>query len=143
MTNRPKRTIPQGKLKRLADAMGGRGAIAEAIGMSRPAVDRYCIGKGMRAETFAAITQLIADHVDAPALRRKAEAELVPEPPTLEETGGHLLGLLSKALERNSGVEALQAQLTRMENRLMRIEENQRANLHAWGMRFAPMPSEV
>ena len=140
---RPKRTIQKKKLQRLSDAMGGRGAIAEAIGMSRPAVDRYFIGKGMRQETFDALTQLVAEHVDAPALRRQVEAELVPEPPTLEETGGHLLGLLSKALERNSGVEALAAQLTRIERRLMRIEENQRANLHAWGMRTSPMPSEV
>ena len=138
MTTRPKRTITKRKLKKLSEALGGRSAIAEAIGMSRPAVDRYFVGKGMRQETFDKLTRLIEETTMAPAATATSP-ELLPEPPTLEEQGGHLFALLARALERNSGVEALEAQLIRIEQRLMRIEENQGKTMHAWQMTPAPI----
>ena len=139
MAGRARHKIPKGQLKKLAKALGGRAAIAEAIGMSRPAVDRYFIGKGMRAETYDKLMRLIGEHVNgipstAAAPRTSDEPELVPEPPTLEEEGGHLFALLARALAQNSGVDALSHQLDAIENRLARIEENQRRHLHAWQM---------
>ena len=147
MTNRKKLTIPRRKLQKLADVLGGRAALAEACDMSRPAVDRYFVGKGMRRETFARITQLFTIHVDNRGRSPRAPELLDDEPehdqPTLADQGGHLYQLLVKALQRNAGVDALQAQLTRMEKRLMRIEENQRAGLGAWGLDTSRMPSEA
>ncbi|HEU02498.1 hypothetical protein LCGC14_0273870 [marine sediment metagenome] len=119
------------KLDKLSKAMRGRGAIAEAIGMSRPAVDRYFIGKAMRAATYDKLNKLIKKHSGEQV---EVDIGTVPEPRTLEQEGGHLFRLLSKALARNSGVEALGAQLTRIEGRITRIEENQRASLSAWNM---------
>jgi hypothetical protein len=125
----PRLTIPKTKLKKLARALGGRAAIAEAIGMSRAAVDRYFIGKGMGAATHEALQLLIAEHVD----RRPAEpVPLMHEPPTLAERGGHLFALMAKATERGPGTDELLAQLKRMELRQMRIEANQRQMLLAW-----------
>lgn len=136
MTTRPKRTITKASLRKLAKAMGGRTQIAKSIGMSRPAVDRYFIGKGMREATHDAIAKLLDYHGinGKPGRRKAAEPELVPEPPTLEESGGHLFSLLAKALERNSGVDVLEAQLNRIEARLQRIEENQATSMKAWQM---------
>lgn len=130
---RPARTIARGKLDRLSKILGGRGAIAEAIGMSRPAVDRYFIGKGMQQETFDALQGLLRQH--GILKDRQADpsgATLLPEPPTLEESGGHLYRLLVKALARNSDVGALQAQLNRIERRLDRMEQNQERSMRAW-----------
>lgn len=138
MTKRQKRSIPRSKLNKLVKALGGRGQIAEAIGMSRPAVDRYFVGKGMRQETYNALMVLVKKH-EAPSRRIPKTIEVLPEPPTLEEKGGHLFALLAKALERNSGVEALGAQLTRMEHRLDRIEANQQADMKAWRLEPAEL----
>lgn len=133
MTRLKKLTIPKTKLKKLANAMGGRSKIAEAILMSRAAVDRYFIGKGMRQETYDCIMILVRRHVEDPATA-EPEAGLVPEPPTLAEEGGHLYALLVKALQRNSGVDALQAQLTRIEAKVDQLRENQAAEMKAWQM---------
>ena len=138
---RPKRRIPKTKLKKLAAALGGRGAIAEAIGMSRPAVDRYFVGKGMRQETYEAIQELLAKHrIGTQGSKRiPAEPELVPEPPTLADQGGHLFALLAKATERGPGTDEMLEQLKRMERRQMRIEENQQQIMRA----FQLVPAEA
>lgn len=127
---RPKRTIPRGELERLAAAMGGRQAIADALGNSRPAVDRYFVGKGMPRQVHEALTALLDRYLG----NGQPPEDLVPEPPTLEEQGGHLYRLLVKAVERDYGVDVVQATLNRMEIRLQRIETNQQALLRAWQM---------
>jgi len=127
-----KRTIPRGKLKKLAAALGGRTEIAAALGVSRPAVDRYFIGKGMRAETFANLNQLLAEHVNASRL----PAEETAPAETLQDAAdsGHLFALMARAVERGPGTDELLNQMTRMEHRQIRIEDNLAALLRAFHM---------
>ena len=142
------------KLVALAKKLGGRAEIAKAIGVSRGAVDRYFVGHGMRAETHDALAELIRVHVDSPGGLRLDQqpgqrdpmegiGERLPvdiEADTLEQRGGHLFSLLSKALQRNVGLDSISAQLNRMEMRQQRIETNQRAMLHAWQLQPAVGP---
>lgn len=124
---RTKRTIPRDELERLATVLGGRQAIADALGNSRASVDRYFMGRGMPKQIYADLCALCDKHL-------RDDSDLLPEPPTLEEQGGHLYALLVKALERNAGVDVLQATLNRLEVRLQRIETNQQAFMRAWQM---------
>ena len=142
------------KLEKLAEKLGSREAIAKAIGVSRGAVDRYFVGHGMRAETHEALAELIRVHVDSPGgltldqqpgQRDPMEGigERLPvdvEADTLEERGGHLFALMSKALQRNVGLDSVSAQLNRMEMRLQRIETNQRVMMRAWQMQAVVGP---
>ena len=149
------------KLNKLAKVMGGRDAIAKALGVSEGAVARYFTGKGMRQATRDKLDALMEQHLEAPQAPAAESAFPVspripasdlgplPEPPTLDQEGSHLLRMMVKCLARNEGVEALGAQLNRMEQildriesnqrraerRLDRIEANQQAFHRAWGMR--------
>lgn len=136
--------------------MGGRAVIAQAVGVSRGAVDRYTTGHGMRQETFDRLSELVRKHVDeGEPVREQAVATQAPadpsplspslprgrldEPeelagPTLEDEGGHLYQLLVRALERSVGLDSISAQLNRMEERQQRLEANQVKLLRAWQM---------
>lgn len=132
------RPISRGKLDQLQRKMGSRDEIAKALGVSVGAVHRYFAGHGMRQETREKLTELCGKcgkpdpvHVEeAP----QVDVLLAQGPQASEEDGGHLFRLLAKALQRNAGIDVLQATVDRIERRLQRIETNQQRLLQAWAL---------